>query len=118
MTSRLRLLVVDGDPVDRLAMRRAIEQADLGAEVDEVGDVAAAIAHVRERTYDCLLVEEQPAGELTQQLRASGNLVPIVLVTGRQNEELLQQAVDAGITDFILKADLSPRRIALRVRFA
>src|SRR5262249_40597594 len=38
--------------------------------------------------------------------------------TGQHDEELLQAAVDAGITDFFPKADLSPRRIALRIRFA
>jgi len=45
--------------------------------------------------------------------------MPIVFITGRENaEELLQQAVDAGITDFIPKHDLSPRRLSLRIQFA
>jgi signal transduction histidine kinase len=56
--------------------------------------------------------------ELTAQLRGSGVRVPIVFVTAQQNEELLQQAVDAGVTDFIPKNDLSPRRVGLRVSFA
>jgi signal transduction histidine kinase len=118
MAARLRLLVIDGDPVDRLAIRRAIEQSDLGADVSEAHDVASALVEIAANPPDCLLVEDKPAPELTRKVRGSGNLVPILLVTGRQNEELLQQAVDAGITDFILKADLSPRRFGLRVRFA
>src|SRR5207253_5537862 len=56
--------------------------------------------------------------EIAKQLRATGNLTPIVFVTGQQNEELLQAAVDAGVTDFFPKGDLSPRRLALRIRFA
>jgi len=64
----------------------------------------------------------RPAGttgtELTRRLRAAGNLTPVVLVTGQQKEELLQRAVDAGVTDFFPKGDLSPRRLALRIRFA
>ena len=86
MTARLRLLVVDGDPVDRLAIRRAVEQSELAAEVAEATDVAAAAAHLAQFPCDCLLVEEKPAVELTRKLRSAGNLVPILLVTGRQNE--------------------------------
>ena len=44
--------------------------------------------------------------------------MPIVFVTGQQDEELLQRAVEAGVTDFMPKTDLSPRRLALRIKFA
>src|SRR5690606_15064341 len=70
----------------------------------------------------CVLLDQDLPGtsgiELAGQLRAAGTLLPIVFVTGQQNEELLQRAVDAGVTDFIPKNDLSPRRLALRVKFA
>jgi signal transduction histidine kinase len=56
--------------------------------------------------------------ELAKQLRSNDNLVSIVFVTGRQDEDLLQQAVEAGVTDFIPKSDLTPRRLGLRIQFA
>jgi signal transduction histidine kinase len=118
MSVRPRLLVVDADPVDRTAIRRAVEQSALAANVDEAPTIAAAIDSLAARPCDCLLVDEDFAAELTRAVRAAGSHVPIVLVTGTQNEELLQEAVDAGITDFILKADLSPRRLGLRVNFS
>jgi signal transduction histidine kinase len=55
---------------------------------------------------------------VARQLRDRGDLTPIVLVTGQHDEELLQVAVDAGVTDFFHKSDVSPRRLALRIRFA
>jgi signal transduction histidine kinase len=122
MPDRLRLLVIDDDLVDRLAIRRAIEQSGVGAVLDEAADAREALAKVGASTYDCLLLDQDlPAmsgTEVAKRLRASGNRIPIVFVTGRQDEELLQQAVDAGITDFIPKNDLSPRRLALRIEFA
>jgi signal transduction histidine kinase len=121
MSDRIRILVVDEEPVDRLAIRRAIEQSDLRAEVEEASTAAEALRKV-ESKFDCWLLDHDLAGttgtELTRQLRSSGDATPIVLVTGQQDEELLQAAVDAGITDFLPKSDLSPRRLALRVRFA
>jgi signal transduction histidine kinase len=121
VTERLRILVVDDDVVDRLAIRRAIEQSDLAAEVAEAAGAEEALALVK-TGFDCLLLDHDLPGTtgtaLTAKLRASGDHTPVVLVTGQQNEELLQAAVDAGITDFFPKGDLSARRIALRIKFA
>jgi signal transduction histidine kinase len=122
MTERLRLLVIDDDLVDRLAIRRAIEQSGLPADLDEATDPSDALARLAAHDYDCVLLDQDLSGtsgiELAHQVRHAGNLVPIVFVTGRQSEELLQLAVDAGITDFIPKHDLSPRGLGLRIKFA
>ncbi|MDQ3365101.1 MAG: ATP-binding protein [Myxococcota bacterium] len=122
MNEPVQLLMVDDDRVDRLAIRRAIEQSGLAAGVEEAEHAAQALERVKTKHYDCLLIDHDLPGtsgiELTRLLRASGNLVPVVLVTGQQNEELLTTAVEAGVTDFFPKGDLSPRRLALRIRFA
>ena len=121
MTGRVRILVVDDDLVDRLALRRAVEHSDLDAEVVEATTAGEALRLIATR-FDCLVLDhdlpDTTGVELTRRLRASGDLTPVVLVTGQHDEELLQTAVDAGITDFFPKPDLSPRRIALRIRFA
>jgi signal transduction histidine kinase len=119
---RVRILVVDDDLVDRLAIRRAIEQSALSATLEEVPDADEALAKVGAATYDCVLLDQElprlSGIELTRKLRAAGDLTPVVLVTGQQDEELLQSAVEVGVTDFFPKGDLSPHRLALRVRFA
>jgi signal transduction histidine kinase len=121
MSERVRVLVIDDDLVDRLAIRRAIEQSDIDAEIEEADSAGEALARGT-TTFDCWLLDHDLPGttgtELTRKLRDMGDLIPIVLVTGQHNEELLQDAVDAGITDFFPKGDLSPRRLALRIRFA
>ena len=122
MTERLRLLIVDDDQVDRLAFRRAIDESGLVADIAEAKDATEALAIASARPQDCLLLDQDVPGmsgiELAGQLRGAGNLVPIVFITGQQDEEMLQRAVDAGITDFIPKSDLTPRRLAARIRLA
>lgn len=122
MTEHVRILLVADDVVDRLAIRRAVEQSGLGATFDEVTSSEEMVARLASERYDCLLLDHDLPGksgiEVTRDLRTRGDLTPIVLVTGQQSEELLQTAVDAGVTDFFPKGDLSPRRLALRVRFA
>ena len=122
MSERLKLLVVDDDLVDRLAIRRAIEQSGIDAIIEEASDAGEALAALARGAFDCVLLDQDLPGtsgtQLAKQLRSAGVLVPLVFVTGQQNEELLQEAVDAGITDFIPKHDLSPRRLGLRIKFA
>ncbi len=122
MTERLRLLVIDDDVVDRLAVRRAVEQSGLDAVVEEATDAGEVLAKVATNQFDCLLLDQDLPGrsgiDIATEIRAAGCHVPIVFVTGQQNEELLQAAVDAGATDFIPKHDLSPRRLGLRIKFA
>jgi signal transduction histidine kinase len=121
MNERVRILMIDDDPVDRLAIRRAIEQSDLDAEIEEAGSVGEALNKAH-GVFDCWLVDhdlpDMTGTEITRRLRKHGDVTPVVLVTGQHNEQLLQAAVDAGITDFLPKSDVSPARLALRIRFA
>lgn len=121
MTDRVRILVVDADAADRLAIRRAVEHSDLGAEVCEAGTAGEALQLIANR-FDCLLLDHDLPDltgiNLTRQLRGAGDLTPVILVTGKHDEELLQTAIDAGITDCFPKSDVPSRRLALRIRFA
>jgi signal transduction histidine kinase len=122
MSERLRLLVVDDDLVDRLAVRRAVEQSGLDATIEEAGDADDALLKVSAHHFDCILLDQDLPGrsgvQIASEIRASGRRTPIVFVTGQQSEDLLQAAVEAGVTDFIPKTDLSPRRLGLRIMFA
>ncbi|HTR54612.1 MAG TPA: HAMP domain-containing sensor histidine kinase [Kofleriaceae bacterium] len=120
MTARPSFLVVDDDVVDRRALRRAIEQSGPPADVDEAGDAAAALAQIARREPDCILLAAELVGsiELVRQLRAE-RLVPIVLVvSSQQDDTLLQQAADAGITDYVVASELTPPRLAVRIQLA
>jgi len=129
MSEQIRILVVEDDPAETLAIRRAIEESGLDAEVETVRTASEALDEARNDAlgkaagrFDCWLVDHDLPGttgtELTRQLRSRGDPTPVLLVTSQQDEELLQAAVDAGITDFLPKSDVSPSHLALRVRFA
>ena len=118
---RLRLLVVDHDPIHRLGVVRTLEQSTLAAEIIEVSTPAEAFAYLKE-PFDCVLVDQdlpqKGALAVVTQLRGDRSPIPILLITGMQDEDLLQQAIDCGVTDFFPKTDLSPRRLGFRVKFA
>ena len=121
MTRPVRLLVVAAESADRISLRQALEKSGLTiAQLDEASGEFEVRA-VADR-YDCLLIDQhlpQTTGvELTQMLRVAGARTPIVLVTTRSDEDLVHAATEAGVTDVFVRTDLSPRRLALRIRIA
>src|SRR5215510_11627792 len=124
MSDAIRLLIVDDDEVDREILRRAVERSGLTAHVDEVGSARDAKARLaqRGRAYDCVILDhmlpDASGVDLVNELRAADVAVPILVVTGNQDDDTEQALVDAGATDYLPKGEVSPSRLARRLRFA
>jgi len=120
--SALRILVVDDDAVDRMAVRRALRGSGFSAEVMEATEAAAALDLLRGEPFDCVLLDYRlpRADGLTvlQEARAAGVDTPIVMLTGQGDEETAVEIMKAGATDYIPKATLSPGRLAQSLRHA
>jgi signal transduction histidine kinase len=122
MERRLKLLLVDDDEVDRLAIGRALRVAGLEAALDEADSVSAAAAALRARAFDCVLLDYQlPEGDGLDVLRAvrQANLdTPVVILTGRGDEQTAVELMKAGAADYLSKHALSPERLVQSLRYA
>lgn len=107
----LRVLVADDDPFSGMLVARILEE--LGHRVEQVGDVAAAIAAVCERRFDLAVVDvEMPDGggrEIAAALREPGRRTPVLAVTGHQGERAAAVAQDF---DGVLSKPTDPRELA------
>lgn len=119
MTERLRLLLVDDDEVDRVAICRALRHAGVDAEVDQESSALTGLERATAGHYDCVLLDfelpELTADQFLRRLRDAGCASPVLMVTGH-DEEHIAAAFDAGATDFIPKSDVTPQRLASRLR--
>jgi signal transduction histidine kinase len=123
--SRWRILVVDDDEVDRLAVRRALApsaDSTVEVEIEEEDDPARVAVRARTGAYDCLIIDHllpQISGlELVRSLRAEGVDTPIVVMSADTSDVLEQEVVAAGATDYLPKADINPSRLGRRLRYA
>jgi signal transduction histidine kinase len=120
--SRLQLLIVDDDDVDRRAIRRALRDARIEADIEEAATAAAAIEAVRSRTYDCVFLDYYLPGstglETLAQIRALAVRVPVVSLTGQGDENLAVELMKAGAADYLNKSGLTPDRLARSLRYA
>jgi signal transduction histidine kinase len=106
--TRATVLVVEDDVGLATLQQRRLERA--GYVVASAATAAEALEQMRRHNIDLLVLDERLPGavsglELYQQLKAAGQDVPAILVTGFQSEELVLQALRAGIRDFVPKND-------------
>ena len=118
----MRLLVVDDDKLDRLAVRRCLREAGIAAEIDEAASAAEALECVRTGSYDCVLLDYLIPGSdtlaLVRSLASQAGDVPVVILTGRGDEDIAVEFMKAGAADYLPKAALSPERLATSFRYA
>jgi signal transduction histidine kinase len=118
----LKLLLVDDDEVDRMAVRRVLR--DLRAEimVTECGSRDAALDALAAEAFDCVLLDYQLPGsnglETLASIRGAGIRVPVVALTGQGDEELAVSLMKAGAADYLTKGSLAPERLERSLRYA
>jgi len=120
MEETVKILVVDDDEVDRMAVRRALRAAGVQTELSEVSDCEKAIATLQTQFFDCVFLDYfLPDGDglsLVQQLRALGITVPLVVLTGQGDEQIAVQLIKAGAHDYLSKANITPENLAQVLR--
>ena len=118
----LKLLVVDDDELDRMAIRRALKRARMDAEIDECTSAQAALAAMQSGDYDCILLDYHLPGatgmDVLTMLGNAGVRVPVVCLTGQGDEELAVATMKAGAADYVNKSKLSPDRLERSIRYA
>lgn len=101
------ILVVDDEMSLRLSMRAALEK--VGFTVTEAGNGLEALTVFNEKLPDLILLDvmmpEMDGYETCSAIRhlPEGEDIPIVMVTGLDDEDSASQAFEAGATDFITK---------------
>jgi len=120
MEERLRVLVVDDDDVDRMAVRRSLKASGIDAEITEAEDAVTALERIRSAIYDCALFDFRMPGsdglELLRQIRADGVATPVIMLTGFGDEQTAVDLMKAGASDYLPKNSLTPERLGRSVR--
>ena len=121
-TYRLRILIVDDDETDRLAVRRCLHNSGMSVAVDEAGSAAEALKLIGSSAYDCVLLDyylpDVSELSLFERLRAAAPDLPVVMFTGRGDEDIAVKLMKAGAADYLPKASITPERLAAGLRHA
>jgi signal transduction histidine kinase len=118
----LRLLVVDDDVVDRMAVVRALRAGGARLAITEATGVDEALAALRQGSIDCVISDLHMPGHggdwLLARIREEGIDVPFIVLTGQGDEQTAVAMIRAGATDYVSKAATSTDRLTQALRHA
>lgn len=118
----LHILVLDDDEFDLRAVRRAVLQSGVAATVDGTTSGPELLQRLDAGTYDCVLLDYYLPGvdsfALLREVQHVARDLPVVMFTGRGDEEVAVELMKAGAADYLPKASLTPKRVASSIRHA
>ena len=118
----LKLLVVDDDDVDRMALRRALKHSGIHFELQEVESAKSGTQLLTTSVFDCVFLDYQLPDcdglTLVQNLRSAGIGIPLIALTGQGSEETAVGLMKAGASDYLPKAKLSSETLTRSIQSA
>ena len=124
MPEPLRLLVIDDDDADRMALARALRGRDV--EITEAETLAAGAELLTSPDdYDCAVIDyrlpDGDAVELLRDLSEDGSTLPplpVVIVTGVEQEANGIASLQQGAQDYLYKHAVNAETVNRAVRYA
>ncbi|MBR4580706.1 MAG: response regulator [Lachnospiraceae bacterium] len=109
--SKMSVLIIDDDPVACEHARLVLEKAGIASEIAMSGAEAVEkvnIRHARREPYNLILVDlkmpEMDGVETTRKIReVVGNESAIIILTAYRWDDVLEEAINAGVDSFLAK---------------
>jgi len=103
---RLRLIIVENDPVSRRAMAQVLKRDGMQV-LAQPSDGAEALEAMERLSPDVILTDcDMPhvdGIEFVQRLRAAGDQTPVVMLSGQTEPAQIAQATAAGVNRYLIK---------------
>lgn len=113
----MRLLLVDDDELDRMAVIRVLKNPRLVKDIVQANTAVRALKLFDEDTFDIVLLDYRlPDMEcldvLNQLTQHAEKQAAVVILTGMEDNEIIERnCIFAGAQDFLLKKELSERHL-------
>jgi len=119
----IRILLVEDNPGDALLLREGLKETDSAwFEVAHVQRLSQALERLHEGDYDVVLLDlglpDSHGLETLVQIQAQASGLPIVVLTGFQDEALAVEAVREGAQDYLAKGQLDSNVLVRSIRYA
>ena len=112
----MHVLIIDDDELDRMALIRALNQANSQIEITEADSATSGLFLAKQQMFDIILLDyrlpDRDGIEVLMELRhANQKHVTVVMLSRNDNDALAEMAIRQGAQDFLLKDEVNPRRL-------
>ena len=116
----MRVLLVEDNDDDALLIRESLSGTAL--EIDRAERLSTALAQLTLGKFDAVLLDlslpDAWGLETIRRLRREAAAVPIVVLTGLNDEEIAMRAVEEGAQDYLFKGQADGHLLARSLRYA
>jgi DNA-binding response OmpR family regulator len=116
------VLLVEDNPGDAELVRLRLEEAESHTEVDCVSRLSDGLAHLGRKRPSVVLLDlnlpDSQGAETFRKVVETAPGVPVVILSGQNDEALAINALNYGVQDYIVKKDLTGPNLARAMRFA
>ena len=126
--SIIRVLSIEDDLADAMLIQDRLAEAqrigwDLPSfEVQRVSRLEEALTHLEDEVFDVVLSDldlpDSRADETITSLRKHAPCLPIVVLTGREDETLAHKSIRAGVQDYLYKNEVTGSLLARTMMYA
>ncbi len=109
----LSVLIADDSHLDRKQILRCIKKSEKLSQFDcdQVKSAAETISKLYEKEYDCLLLDynlpDGSAIDVITKIRTETKFLPIVVITGFNNQKVTIEVMKAGASDYLSKENVN-----------
>jgi len=119
---KVLLLVEDNQGDARLLQEMLHERSMIGTEVSHVTSMSDAEAHLGRHVVDIIVLDlglpDAHGLEAIRRTHAAAPRIPLVVLTGLDDESLAAQALQEGAQDYLLKGQIEARGLLRSLRYA
>jgi signal transduction histidine kinase/DNA-binding response OmpR family regulator len=122
MAVPLKILSIDDDEIDSIALRRSISQSGIIADVESAFTAKEGFAKILSSQYNLIFLDymmpDANGISFLRKLRDKNIDTPVIFITSQGDEKIASQAVLGGASDYIPKTLLTPDGISQSIRNA
>ena len=99
----IRILLLDDDEIDRLAVQRHVEREQLPYRLETANTIAEARQLLQQNRYDLVLLDYQLPDGTGLEVLTDVRDMPAIFITGSGDEKVAAQAMRQGAYDYLIK---------------
>jgi PAS domain S-box-containing protein len=117
------ILLIEDNPADARLIQKALEERSVGQwNVVCVERLSEALAQLRANTFGVALLDlslpDSEGFETINRVQSQAPQVPIIVLTGNEDEEFAIRAVQAGAQDYLMKGQIVPSALIRTIKYA
>ncbi len=116
----IKVLLIEDNPDDHLLVKESLRVAGVRHDLVWVDRMSAALEHLASNDTDVILLDlslpDSSGLESVTSVCSHSPNIPVIVLTGLNDETLASQAVRSGAQDYIGKGHLNPEALARTIR--